>query len=83
MFTISASGSDTGNIGMNGCLQTYHPQMHRLHYSGQIISNDFCYTTASDVPGSPVSTSWFLCFGWLIKTLGNNLIAFYGKGGCK
>ena len=57
--------------------------MHRLHYSGQIISNDFCYTTASDVPGSPVSTSWFLCFGWLIKTLGNNLIAFYGKGGCK
>ena len=48
-------GSDSGEIGMNGCLQTYHPQMHRYTYLGQIINNDFCFTVIKNTPGSEVS----------------------------
>ena len=52
---FSAVGSDSGLIGMNGCLQTYPPQGHRLTHLGQIINQDFCFTLDTTNFGSTVN----------------------------
>jgi len=49
-----AVGSDSGLIGLNGCLQTYPPQGHRLTHLGQIINQDFCFTLDTTNFGSTV-----------------------------
>ena len=40
---------------MNGCLQTYPPQGHRLTHLGQIINQDFCFTLDTTNFGSTVN----------------------------
>ena len=66
---FTAVGSDSGLIGMNGCLQTYPPQGHRLTHLGQIINQDFCFTLDNNFRSTVNSKTFFLqiTVGWGTK----------------
>ena len=52
-----ASGADEGQVGINTCVLTYHPQAFRYTDHGMIVSDDFCFTMDEAKAGSSVSTS--------------------------
>lgn len=52
---LSAASGEEFTIGYQGCLQSYHIQMHRLSEEGQIIHDDFCMSLTEPKSGSVVS----------------------------
>jgi hypothetical protein len=56
-FCCCLAAGEEFTVGVNGCLQSYHIQMHRMNEEGQIIHDDFCFTLTEAKAGALVRSA--------------------------